>query len=111
MRDSQMQGTREPKNYTLNRASTREPNGRHSRDVGLNKRLFMAAATFTGSTLSDASGGFLVFKVFDRITIVGTSGGLNNGDRLILSVTSFSITCDWPFKTEGPTSSVEIRTP
>lgn len=106
----QMQGTRETKSFFRSmRPSTRMDNNRHSRDVGISKRI-IASATFSGSTISDAASNFTVFKAGDRIIIVGSSGGLNNGDRTILSVSSQSITVDFPVKTEGPTT-VAIRTP
>lgn len=111
MREDEMQGTRETKSFFRTmRPSTREPNGRHSRDVGLSKRL-VASATFAGSLISDAASDFSVFKVGDRITVSGTSGGQNNGDRTVLEISSQSITVDFPVKTEGPTAGVEIRTP
>jgi hypothetical protein len=80
-----------------------------TRDKGLSKRLVLADATFSGSTLS-GTGTFTVFKAGDLIEIDGTQGGLNNGDRTVLTVAAGSITCDFPFKTEGPTAGVEVRT-
>lgn len=108
--EDEMQGTRETKAYFLSHPSSRANNGRHTRDIGITKRI-VASATFSGSLISDAASNFSVFKAFDRITISGTSGGQNNGDRTILSVASQSITVDFPVKTEGPTANVEIRTP
>ena len=56
------------------------------------------------------TGTFTVFKVGDLIEIDGTQGGLNNGDRTVLTVAAGSITCDFPFHSEGPTAGVEVRT-
>jgi hypothetical protein len=80
-----------------------------TRDKGLSKEV-IAVATFAGSVLTAAASNFTVFKVGDLIEIAGTEGGLNNGNRTILALTTTTLTCDWPFKTEGPTSNVEIRT-
>ena len=110
MRCDEMQGTRESREFFKSRPSSRITNGRHSRDLGLSKRV-VASATFAGSTISDAASSFSVFKAGDRITISGTLGGLNNGDRTILAVAANSITVDFPTKSEGPTAGVEIRTP
>ena len=107
---SSLQGTRESRNFFRSRPSSRITNGRHSRDLGLSKRV-VASATFSGSVISDAASNFAVFKVGDRITISGTAGGQNNGDRTILGVTATTLTVDFPVKGEGPTAGVEIRTP
>lgn len=111
MADSERQGTRQASNVFYSRPSSRMESARTTRDVGLNKRLVLANAVFSGSTISDAAGGFAVFRVNDGIVITGTNGGNNNGDRTILSGNSFSIVVDFPVKTEGPTANVEVRTP
>ena len=103
------QGTRETKSFFKSRPSTRQDSRSLTRDVGLSKRV-IANATFGGSTIFDAAANFTVFKVGDMIQITGTVGGLNNGDRTILSVTASQITVDAPVKSEGPTPNVEIRT-
>jgi hypothetical protein len=102
------QGTRETKSFFLSHPSSRQDNSGLDADKGLSKRLVLADALFSGNTLS-GTGSFTVFKQYDMIFIVGTAGGLNNGDRTVLSVSAGSITCDFPFKTEGPTAGVEIR--
>lgn len=102
------QGTRERKSFFYGRPETRFPNGKMTRDVGLSKRLTISA-TFAGSLISDAASNFTVFKVNDQIEIWGSSS--NNGVRTILSISSASLTVDWPVKSEGPTSGVEFRTP
>jgi|SoimicmetaTmtHMA_FD_contig_41_9354209_length_1026_multi_1_in_0_out_0_2 hypothetical protein len=103
------QGTRETKSFFLSHPSSRQDNSGLDSDKGMSKRLVLADATFSGNTLS-GTGTFTVFKVYDWILIVGTQGGLNNGARTVLSVAAGSITCDFPFKTEGPTAGVEVRT-
>ena len=103
------QGTRETKSFCLSHPSSRQDSLFYTRDKGLSKRLVLPDALFSGSTLS-GTGTFTVFKVYDMITITGTQGGLNNGDRTVLSVAAGSITCDFPFHTEGPTAGVEVRT-
>jgi hypothetical protein len=103
------QGTRETKAFCLSHPSSRTDNLAYTRDKGMSKRV-VASATMAGSVLSDAGSTFTVFKVYDMITITGTQGGLNNGDRTVLAVTATSITCDFPFHTEGPTANVEVRT-
>ena len=103
------QGTRETKSFCLSHPSSRSDNLAYTRDKGLSKRV-ITNATFGGSTIFDAGANFAVFKVYDMITITGTQGGLNNGDRLVLAVTSSQLTVDWPVHTEGPTAGVEIRT-
>jgi len=103
------QGSRETKSFFRSRPSSRESNNGTTRDVGLSKRLVLADATFSGATLS-GTGNFAVFKIGDLIEIDGTQGGHNNGDRTILALTATTLTCDWPFHTEGPTPNVEIRT-
>ena len=82
------------------------PNNKHTRDVGMSKRV-LPMATFSGSTISDPATNFSVFAVDDEILIWGSA--LNNGTRAILSVGSSFITVDWPVQTEGPIA-VEIRT-
>lgn len=100
------EGTRERENFYLNRPETRFPNGKDTRDVGLSKRLTISA-TFAGSLISDAASNFTVFEVNDQVIIWGSTS--NNGVRTILSISTQSITVDWPVATEGPTSNVEIR--
>ena len=103
------QGTRETKSFTLSHPSSREDNSGLDADKGMSKRLVLADAVFAGSTLS-GTGTFTVFKVNDQILIVATAGGLNNGNRTVRSGAAGSITCDFPFHTEGPTAGVEVRT-
>jgi hypothetical protein len=103
------QGTRETKSFFLSHPASREDNSGYTLDKGMSKRLVLPDATFAGSTLS-GTGNFTVFKVYDWIFIVDTQGGLNNGHRTVLSVSAGSITCDFPFHTEGPTAGVEVRT-
>ena len=103
------QGTRETRSFFLSHPSSREDNSGKDTDKGMSKRV-IASATFSGSTITDAASNFSVFKVYDWIVIVGTQGGLNNGNRTVLAVTATTLTCDFPFKTEGPTAGVEIRT-
>jgi hypothetical protein len=80
-----------------------------TRDKGLSKEM-VVTATFAGSVLTAGAANFSAFKVGDLIEIAGTEGGLNNGDRTILALTATTLTCDWPFHTEGPTANVEVRT-
>jgi len=103
------QGTRETKSFFKSRPASRQHSSEDTRDVGLNKQV-VAVATFSGSTLTAGASDFSAFKVGDLIEIAGTEGGLNNGDRTILALTATTLTCDWPFHTEGPTANVEIRT-
>jgi hypothetical protein len=103
------QGTRETKAFCLSHPSSRQDSLFYTRDKGLSKRV-ISNATFGGNTIFDAGANFTVFKVFDMITITGTQGGLNNGDRLVLAVATTQLTVDWPVHAEGPTAGVEIRT-
>jgi len=103
------QGTRETKSFFRSRPASRMISSEDTRDKGLSKEV-VATATFAGSVLTAAASNFSAFKVGDLIEIAGTEGGLNNGDRTILALTATTLTCDWPFHTEGPTANVEIRT-
>jgi len=103
------QGTRETKSFFRSRPASRMVSSETTLDKGLSKEV-VATATFAGSVLTAGASNFLVFKVGDLIEIAGTEGGLNNGDRTILALTATTLTCDWPFHTEGPTANVEIRT-
>ena len=103
------QGTRETKSFFLSHPSSREDNSGLDADKGMSKRLVLADAVFLGTSLS-GTGTFTVFKPYDIILIVGTAGGLNNGARTVLTVAAGSMTCDFPFHTEGPTAGVEVRT-
>ncbi len=102
------QGTRQRQGFLYIHPESRLPNNKYTRDVGLNKRLTIAGV-FSGSLISDngATADFSVFKVDDQIIIWGSAS--NNGVRTILSVSSGSITVDFPVVTEGPTSGVEVR--
>jgi len=103
------QGTRETKSFFRSRPSSRNNNNDETTDKGLSKRVIVTA-TFGGSDVFDAGANFTVFKVGDLVVISGTAGGLNNGERTVLAVTASNLTCDWPFKSEGPTPNVEVRT-
>ena len=103
------QGTRETRSFFRSRPSSRVTNNDGTNDLGLSKR-FVGTVTFSGATLTAGAANFSAFKVGDLIEISGTEGGLNNGDRTILALTATTLTCDWPFHSEGPTSNVEIRT-
>lgn len=108
MAGGEQNGTRQNRQFWRSRPETREPNNKYTRDVGLNKRVTIAGV-FSGSLISDNNGttNFSVFAVNDEIVIWGSAS--NNGQRTILSVSSGSITVDFPVVTEGPTSNVELR--
>ena len=102
-------GTRNPQSfYYGERPETRFPNGRYSEDVGMSKRANISAI-FAGSLISDNAGAFnfSVFKAGEQIIVWGSAS--NNGVHTILSISSASLTVDWPLVTEGPTASLEIR--
>ena len=102
-------GTRQKQGLIYGRPETRFPNNRYSSDVGINKRLIIAA-TFSGSTITDAASDFVAagFAANDQIII--WKSAKNNGVRTIVSVATTALTVDWPVQTEGPTTGVEVRT-
>ena len=102
-------GTRQRTGQYYSRPETRFPNNKYTSDVGLSKRVTIAGV-FAGSLISDNAGttDFSVFKADDSIIIWGSAS--NNGVRTVVSISSGSITVDWPLVTEGPTSGVEVRT-
>jgi hypothetical protein len=105
------QGTRETKSFQWNHPSGQRSHIGYNADKGMSKRVTPTFVSFAGTNISTPDTVFGVFKVGDRIDIAGTTGGLNNGERLILAVTPTSMTVDWPAKTEGPVAGIEIRTP
>ncbi len=102
-------GTRQRQSKYNERPETRFPNNKYTRDVGLNKLLTVSATFSSAGTIGDAASDFVAagFAVNDQIMIWNSS--LNNGVRTITAVATSLLTCDWPFKTEGPTASVVIR--
>lgn len=106
--EEKMLGTRSISRFIQGHPDSRFPNDRSSRDVGMLKRKIISA-TFSGSTVTDAATTFTgVFAAGDPIVIYGSA--LNNGQRTVISVATNSLTCDFPFKAEGPTAGVEVRT-
>lgn len=103
------QGTRNKQGFIYSHPASRLDNDKYTRDVGMNRRVTITGL-FSGSLISDSAGvaDFSVFKADDQITIWGTQ--LNNGRRIIVSVSSGSLTVDFPVQTEGPVASVEVRT-
>ena len=101
-------GTRQRYGFLYSHPESGFPNNKYTRDVGLNKNLTIAGV-FSGSLISDNGGtaDFSVFKADDQIIIWGSAS--NNGVKTILSVSSGSITVDFPVVTEGPTSGVNLR--
>lgn len=104
-----LNGTRQRQSKYNERPETRFPNNRYRRDVGMNKLLVVSATFATDGTLTDAASDFVAagFAVNDQIVIWGSA--LNNGVRTITAVAVTALTCDFPFKTEGPTASVTVR--
>lgn len=102
-------GTRQRREFYNSRPETRFPNNRYTRDVGLNKRLVVSATFATNGTLTDAAVDFVAagFAVNDQVIIWGSAS--NNGVRTLTAVASTILTCDFPFKTEGPTAGVTVR--
>lgn len=104
-----LNGTRQRRELYNERPETRFPNGKYTRDVGLNK-LMTISATFSGSTITDLAVLFITtggFAAGDQIIIWNSAS--NNGVRTILSLTETALTVDWPVVTEGPTAGVIVR--
>lgn len=101
-------GTRQNRQFWFSRPDTRFPNDKYTSDPGLNKYKTIAGV-FSGSLISDNNGttDFSVFAVNDEIIVWGSAS--NNGIHTILSISSGSLTVDWPVVTEGPTSNVIVR--
>ena len=59
-------GTRSNRQMWFSRPETRFPNNKHTRDVGMSKRV-LPTATFSGSTISDPATNFSVFQVDDGL--------------------------------------------
>ena len=104
------QGTRQRTGFLYSHPESRFPNGRNSRDNGLNKYLVISA-TFSSSTITDAASDFVAagFLANDQIVLTGSAS--NNGVRTIISVATTALTVDFPVVTEGPTAGVIVRTP
>jgi hypothetical protein len=102
-------GTRQRQSKYNERPESRFPNNKYTTDVGLNKYLVVAATFATDGTLTDVASDFNAagFAVNDQIIIWNSAS--NNGVRTITAVSSTVLTCDWPFKTEGPTTGVVVR--
>lgn len=104
-------GTRNFHQVYASHPESRMPNNKYTRDVGMSKRVLSTAAVMSSTTLTDAAQTWTVFSAGDPVTIFGTSGGLNNGDRMITAVSASSITVDFPFKTETVSGyTIEVRT-
>lgn len=102
-------GTRQRREFYNERPESREPNNKYTRDVGLNKLLTVSGTFATDGTLTDAASDFVAagFKVNDQIIIWNSA--LNNGVRTLTAVATTVLTCDFAFKTEGPTAGVTVR--
>ena len=104
-----LNGTRQRQSKYNERPETRFPNDKYTRDVGLSKYLVVSATFATDGTLTDAAANFETagFAVNDQIIIWNSA--LNNGVRTLTAVAATVLTCDFPFKTEGPTAGVTVR--
>ncbi len=104
-----LNGTRQRVGFYNTHPESRFPNDKYTRDVGLNKYLVVAGTFATNGTLTDVASDFVAagFAVNDQIIIWNSA--LNNGVRTITAVAATVITCDFPFKTEGPTTGVVVR--
>jgi hypothetical protein len=105
-------GTRARQSGLYSRPSSRFPNNKMTRDVGMSKRVISNATfTATDAKITGANGDFTAFAVDDPIIIWGSAK--NNGEHTVTGIDATNqayLVLDFPVVNEGPIS-VEVRTP